>query len=409
MPLLPSYHHFAGRHRETGAICNALAYQGVKAPHTGQPYSEALLLGASGGVAFGYFTFDYAGNDPILALLTRSTFDPMQTIFERLGIAQDIHHTADPKKGEANLVDALENGRPALVWADVFSLPYNALSAGKGWWDMQPVVVFGYESGQAHIADRSQAPLVVSAAELAQARALIKKDKYRVVTLDPPDPRKLVSAVHKGIWQCLSLYTEAPPHGARYNFGLAAFRHWADMLTNTRNKASWERFFPPGSRLYAALAGAPGHPGAFGWIQTYGAAPGAERGLYADFLDEAALILEKPGLLLAAEEFRASALAWHDLAAALLPDAVPLLEESRHLLQRRHTLFIEQGAARLDEIHQIDTRLAEIKAAASQSFPLTPSETAALRSDLSRRVLHIHDLERQAVETLQSAMNGGHG
>jgi hypothetical protein len=407
MPILPSYHHFAGRHRETGSICNALAYQGVKAPHTGQPYSEALLLGVSGGVAFGYFTFDYAGYDPILALLTRSTFDPMQTIFERLGIAQNIHHTADPGKGEANLVDALENGRPAIVWADIFSLPYTAIGPEKGWWDMQPVVVFGYESGQAYLADRSAQPLVISAEELTRARARVKKDKFRVLTLDPPDPRKLASAVQKGIWQCLSLYTEAPPHGARYNFGLAAFLHWADMLTNTRNKASWERFFPPGNRLYAALAGAPGHPGAFGWIQTYGAAPGAERGLYADFLDEAALILEKPGLGHAAEGFRAGALAWRDLAAALLPDGLPLLEDSRRLLQRRHTLFIEHGAAGLDEIHQIDDRLAEIKAAAAERFPLTPSETTALRLDLSRRVLHIHDLERRALETLQSAMNGG--
>jgi hypothetical protein len=32
-----------GRHWETGSIHNALALQGVKAPHTGQPYSEASL------------------------------------------------------------------------------------------------------------------------------------------------------------------------------------------------------------------------------------------------------------------------------------------------------------------------------------------------------------------------------
>ena len=50
---------FTGRHWETGSIHNALAVQGIKAPHTGQPYSEALLLGVSGGIAFGYFTFEY--------------------------------------------------------------------------------------------------------------------------------------------------------------------------------------------------------------------------------------------------------------------------------------------------------------------------------------------------------------
>ncbi|HET6595505.1 MAG TPA: hypothetical protein VFG81_07770 [Anaerolineales bacterium] len=53
-----------GRHSETGSIHNALALQGVRAPHTGKPYSEALLLGVSGGIAFGYFTFEYKGYLP---------------------------------------------------------------------------------------------------------------------------------------------------------------------------------------------------------------------------------------------------------------------------------------------------------------------------------------------------------
>ena len=48
---------FTGRHWETGSIHNAFAMQGIKAPHTGRPYSEALLLGISGGIPFGDFTF----------------------------------------------------------------------------------------------------------------------------------------------------------------------------------------------------------------------------------------------------------------------------------------------------------------------------------------------------------------
>jgi hypothetical protein len=66
---------FTGRHWETGSIHNALALQGIKAPHTDEPYSEALLLGVSGGIAFGYFTFEYKGHLPHVALLTRNTFD----------------------------------------------------------------------------------------------------------------------------------------------------------------------------------------------------------------------------------------------------------------------------------------------------------------------------------------------
>ncbi|MCA9912908.1 MAG: hypothetical protein KC496_06150, partial [Anaerolineae bacterium] len=74
MPQLPNYSEFAGRHWETGSVRNALAYQGFTAPHTNQPYSEALLMGVSGGAVFGYFFFHYEGYDPHVALLTRNTF-----------------------------------------------------------------------------------------------------------------------------------------------------------------------------------------------------------------------------------------------------------------------------------------------------------------------------------------------
>src|SRR6185436_14270743 len=159
--------------------------------------------------------------------------------------------------------------------------------------------------------------------ELAKARARVKQDKNRIMVLDALDMDKLPAAVVKGIWQCISLFTDAPPKGTRQNFGFAAMQHWADMLTNTRNKHSWERYFVPGSRLYNALAGDTlGQPGAFDWIMIWGGNDGAERALYADFLDEAAAILGKPALKSVGEQFRQSAVAWNELAKALLPDDI---------------------------------------------------------------------------------------
>jgi hypothetical protein len=73
-----------GRHYETGTLRNAWALRGARAPHTGQPYSEALLLGVSGGITFGYFTFAYTGELPHMALLTRNTFDAFDTIRARV-------------------------------------------------------------------------------------------------------------------------------------------------------------------------------------------------------------------------------------------------------------------------------------------------------------------------------------
>src|SRR5215216_4564471 len=129
-----------GRHWETGSIHNALALQGIKAPHTGEPYSEALLLGVSGGIALGYFTFEYKGYLPHVALLTRNTFNPFSTILERLGIAQDVQQTSKAEIAEKNLRDILDSGMYPILWADQFSLPYNLLPANKPMWGMMPIL-----------------------------------------------------------------------------------------------------------------------------------------------------------------------------------------------------------------------------------------------------------------------------
>lgn len=399
MPILEHYHAFAGRHWETGSVANAAAYQGMVAPHTGKPLSEALLMGVAGGIVFGYFTFDYAGHDPMLALLTRNTFDPLTTLFDRMAWAREVRQTTNPGTAVKNLVDALENGSPAIVWADVFSLPYNNLAREEENWAMNPVVVYGYDGETVYIADRSGQPLTVTAGEFAQARARVKKDKFRLVVLDAPDMDKLPGAAQKGIWQTISLYSDQPPKGRKENFGAAALEEWARLLTNTRNKQSWTRFFPAGSRLYAGLTAG------FRWINGWqGAADGAERGLYADFLDEAAMLLNIPDLSAAADRFRVCKTAWDDLGRALLPESTPLLKETRELLERSQQLFYETGDRNRQERLAIKDRLRELQAAASADFPLTDAEISDLHAHLADLVLRLRHLESDAMQTLQAAM-----
>jgi hypothetical protein len=200
------------------------------------------------------------------------------------------------------------------------------------------------------------------------------------------------------------LFTEQPPKGARHNFGFSAYQRLGDMLVNTRNKQSWERFFAPGVRMYHALAGAVGQPGAYSWIQTWGSAPGAERSLYADFLDEATILLKKPGLKETAEQFRESYTLWCELAEALLPDDVPLLGESKRLVQRKHDLFIAQGDSALDEIKEINARLGELLTQSESDFPLSQAEAADFRAYLREIVLKISAVEQGAIESLQRAV-----
>lgn len=404
MVKLNNYDEFSGCHPETGTVRNALAYQGVTAPHTGEPYTEALLLGISGGITVGYFTFEYKGYLPHIALLTRNTFDPLETVFERLALPREVIHTTSAARGEENLREALGSGQPAIVWADMFSLSYNTLPYDERNWRVAPVLVYGLEDDCAYLADRAEAPIVIPASELQTARARIKKDKFRVMTLEAPDAGRLAAAVSKGIWECISLYTDAPPRGKRDSFGLAALRYWAKMLTNTRNRHSWIRYFSPGERLWMALAGNVTQPGIFSSIM-HEDGNSAERGMYADFLDEAAVILEKSDLNAVAELFRKSEAEWSTLGRIVLPQNVPVFKETRELLLQKQGLFLEQGVSALEEIRQINARLRELQEHVAREFPMPENELIDFFNRLAEQVLVIHDCEQTAIEKLQAAMS----
>ena len=405
MPILENYNEFTGRHHETGSLRDALAWEGVRAPHTGEALSEALLLGISGGIAFGYFTFHYQGYPPHLALLTRNTFDPLQTIYERLAIPRDVRQTASADRGAANLRSALEDGHAAIVQADAFSLPWTLLPPDERNWGMAPLLVYGLDEEHAWIAGPSSQPLVIPAATLAAARGRVKKAKFRVTIPGAPDFSRLESAVEAGLRQCLSLFTEGPPRGSRKNFGLAALEHWAQLLTNTRNKQSWARYFAPGRDLMMALAGNHTQPGAFSWIETWGF-DGMERAVYADFLDEASAILERPALEDVAESFRRSHAQWRQLAHMLLPEDVPALAETRQLLQQRYALLDEQGMDALPEMRRCHARQAELFEQLGDDFPMSEAELVTFREGLAQQVLAIRATEGEALAQLAEVLGG---
>ena len=209
MPVLTDYNQLRGPPLGNWLNRECTQLPGcVKAPHTGKPFSEALLMGVSGGAVMGYFNFHYDGYDPEVRILTRNTFDPWDTMLSRLGIVQNIQHTSKPERGVQNLIAALEEGHAPSWWADMWSLPYNVLKWDEQAWGMMPIVAFGYDVAreQAHIADRASLGLTVATDELDAARARVKKDKFRVVTLDPPGEDKLASAGavgHLGLHQAL--------------------------------------------------------------------------------------------------------------------------------------------------------------------------------------------------------------
>lgn len=392
---------FDGLHYETGSIHNLLTLQGVKMPHSKSAPSEALLLGLSGGITFGYFSFAYKGLDPFVALLTRNTFDPTEKLYDRLGIVRTIKQTANPAKAEKNLTDALENGQPVLVLADRISMPYSPYDGllGEEMYEMIPMVVFAHDAkkGAFEIADQSRLPFSVDAAVLARARARVKKVKFRQVSLALPSFDKLAQGVTAAIRASIQSFHSAPVKGYATNFGFAAYQRWADALVNPKDKQNWDKVFPMGRPMLAGLASA------FERIELFGTGGAASRPMFADFLDEASLILDKPALRESAAGIRGLAPSWTALGYALLPEHIPPFKETRELMLRKRDLFWEQGSMAAVEIQNIHARLKSIRAEMETNFPLTEAETQSFKENLREHILALHNAEKEAITALEKS------
>ncbi len=400
MPALANYTQYDGRYWDTGVLRNALDYQGAKAPHTNQPYSEAMLLGISGGITFGYFTFQYEGYDPQVNLLTRNTFEPMDTILDRLAIPRNYLQSTNANHARQHLIETLEAGDAPIVWADMFSLPYNALKYDPINWAMMPIIVTSYDAHAdgAWVADRAWVGLKTTATALDAARARVKKDKHRLMVLDHPDNGRLNEAVRLGIHDCIQLMTEKPPRGSVKNFGLAGLLNWAEMLEKDK-QGSWSRDYATGRRLLSVLMSS------FYFLgPCFGKTLQAERDTYAEFLDEAAVVLAKPELENVAARYRMAGKAWMGLLYALLPEDVPMLKTARELMEQKYECLMELGSAATEQIAHLEQSLEGIKESAKTDFPLTESEIADLRTEIRRHVLLVHDAEREAVTALKAAM-----
>ena len=280
-------------------------------------------------------------------------------------------------------------------------LPYNAIPYDEYSWHTMPVVIFGYapELSEAYISDRSRVALTVATDDLDKARSRIKKDRQRLTLLGAPDDAQLPAAVQAGIADCVALMTEKPPKGSANNFGLRALQRWADMLEK-KSKGSWAKEYPTGRPLLAALTTAYTFLG-----PAFGKTIQAERDVYADFLDEAALVLGESELSAVADMYRVAGTAWQDLHESLLPDGVSTLGEAREQIDRKTEIFIESGAARLDEIIACRDRLEALKSEAETDFPLSDGEIASLRGQIRERVLTVREAEEAAVAALKATIS----
>jgi hypothetical protein len=390
-----------GRHPDTAALARLLAALGVADPATGRPLGEATCLGVSGGIGVTYFVFEYEDEDLTTFYLGGrlnsyvQKRDATQAALDRLGVPVQVRRTSGPATAERQLRAALDQGRPVIVTVDVARLLYRAVPDWLCGMTPQDVLV-ELRGAEPVLWDLAPAPIPVTWAALAAARAGVRSVKHRLVVAEPPDtPVDLAGAAAAGIADARAGMLDPPMR----NFGAPGLVKWAELLTSTRDPRGWPRLLAAPGRQFQLLTWLSD------WVETAGTGGGFFRAMYADFLEEAAGPLERPELAGLAGDYRELAAAWTALAqAALAAGGDGPLARAATLLERRRRLVEERGAAAAGELAAVQAELDGLARDTTDPQPLDQTAVSALLADLRDRVLDLARAEEEAAAALGAAV-----
>jgi hypothetical protein len=382
-----------GTHPDTAALAHVLA-------HRGAGLSEAMVLGVGGGLGAGYILWEFAAHDaPILVLGFRKGWQyPERWVSEvlaRLEVPARIHHTGGRKAAAAHLDAALAAREPALCWVDRQLVGHWHLPAHLEGHAGYPVVVHGVEGERVLVDDRTLAPLSVPRPTLDAARARIGSYKHRLVVPEPAGPvpeATLREAVVAGIADQVEHLTQRSD-----SFSLPGWRKWARLMTDTRAAKAWPRVFAQRRGVVSALLST------YEGIEPLGTFGGHLRGLYAEFLEEAAELLALPVLRERAQDWREIAQGWHELAEAALPDDVPDFARLREGLVGVYEPVIAEGDAGAERAREAARELWALRARLDADPPLDSEAMLALFADLGARLGALFAAESAAIEALRDA------
>jgi hypothetical protein len=402
--LPPSeYLLLGGAHPDTHAIAGVLANRGLLDPDTGQPLSEAMVLGVGGGLGAGYILWEFKTHDsPSLVLGFRNSWQYPDRwalkVGARLGVPAGLHETSSPRRADQELRAAVGAGVPVIAWADQQLLGYRHLPARLEGFGGPPVTVYGIDerAGAALVDDRNRAPLTVPLDALAAARARVGSYKHRQLVLDAPaaelDSDGLRRAVREGL-------AEQVEHlGQRSDsFALPAFRKWARLLTSSSNAKAWPTVFADRAGLFDACLSVYENLEPVGW------SGGNLRELYAEFLDEAAGLLGTPGLGKAAAAYREAAACWREVAAVAVPADRDPFAEARRLIGRLQDQ-VERGDAAQAEAAATAAALWALRDRWRPQFPGDAADVDGLLRDLAAAVTAACVAEEAALASLAGAL-----
>ena len=388
-----------GTHPDTAALSNSLMAAGVTSD--GSPLSEELILAIGGGLGAGYILWQFTGHHPIVTLGFRNQWQyPDKWLVKtcrRLGVEPTVHETSGHVTAMRTLREALASDGPRpLVWIDAQEIGYWHLPARFSGMGGYPVVVIEERDGRFRIDDRNSAPMSVDEETLRAARGRVGSYRNRLVALDAPSEiptDALVGAVRAGLQdQVRHLASDSD------SFSLPAWRKWARMVTDTKNKKGWANAFAEQEGLFGALLTV------YESIESSGFGGGSLRGLYARSLDAAADLLDEPALGRASGAFRDLDERWAGLAERVAPSNQEPFSEARKLIDSLHERVLDGGDAEWQAARRTADELWRLRDD-RDGEPLFDAEAFDdLLEELSGDLHALYDAERNAVAELAAAI-----
>jgi hypothetical protein len=400
MMILDRYTQFGGVNPETATITNVLASQGLTAPHTGRPFSEAMLFGIAGGIGCGYILWEFKAHDAAILVMGfqykwNYTTEFMQNLSDRLGVQATFLESAGAKKAEQHLGTALGNGQAAVAWVDQEGLPYFYLRPMYNGCFGHFVSVYGMDDTQVYVDDRARKPLAVGRDAFAKARGRIGSYKNRLLLLDSAHAKfDLPAAIRAGIADCVDYIG-----GDSQTFAIPVYKKWARLMTDTKNKKGWPVVFKEKKGLYSTLRSL--HEG----IKHFGTKGGGLRYFYADFLNEAAAVVGNQALEAAAAHYTELGDRWKHFADAVLPDHIAPLAETRQIEAQKYAVFLEQGNDGLDEVAELSQQLSDLEEELNSQFPISDDDMHTLFAEMQSHLEGIYEAEREAHQALKACLN----
>lgn len=391
-----------GQHPESANIAHVLAHYGITAAGQGgkggQPISESLVFGIGGGPGAGYILWEFkAHGSAILTLGFQNQWQYtnrwMEKTLGRLGVRYLAEHTGGAAGAARRLTELLATGRPCIVRPDRYVIGYWGLPSLMDGCGSPNVVVYAMEGDRVHIDDRNVSPLTAPRATLDAARARVGSYKNSLYVIDPAtepiSAETLRAAIQAGLEDCVDHLSASSE-----SFSLPAWRKWARLLTDQKNAKAWPRVFAGRRALGGALLSI--------WE---GALPaggdgGHLRDLYADFLDQAAVLLNNPALREPAAAFRIAARAWQTVAATALPDDVSELLRLRGLAAAVRQSIVDPAAVTPEEAAQSSADLWALRAQLDRDFPLDDTAVSNFFATLSAALEDVYKQETAAVAHL---------